>query len=100
MGVNEFVEDGREDHDIEVLKIDAASRARAARGARRSCAATRSDAQGATRALDAHPRRARAASANLMPAFMRGAPTPTRTLGEIVDVLREEFGEYREPAVF
>ncbi len=38
-------------------------------------------------------------SVNLMPAFME-AVEAYATLGEIVDVLREEFGTYREVAVF
>jgi len=38
-------------------------------------------------------------SVNLMPAFMQGAEAYC-TLGEMVDVLREVFGAWREPAVF
>jgi methylmalonyl-CoA mutase N-terminal domain/subunit len=36
---------------------------------------------------------------NLMPAFMEGADAYC-TLGEMVDVLRDEYGTYREPAAF
>jgi methylmalonyl-CoA mutase N-terminal domain/subunit len=36
---------------------------------------------------------------NLMPVLVR-AVKAYATLGEIIDVFREEFGEYREPAIF
>ena len=39
------------------------------------------------------------ASTNMMPAFMQAVDAYC-TLGEMIDVLREEFGTYREPAVF
>ncbi len=49
-------------------------------------------------ALDAVRGEARGGG-NMMPAFIR-AVKAYATLGEIVDVLREEFGEYHEPAIF
>jgi len=36
---------------------------------------------------------------NLMPALLKAVRAYV-TLGEVIDVLREEFGEYREPAIF
>ena len=36
---------------------------------------------------------------NMMPVFLR-AVKAYASLGEITDVLREEFGTYREPAIF
>jgi methylmalonyl-CoA mutase N-terminal domain/subunit len=49
-------------------------------------------------ALD-HLRRACAGTENTMPALIEAAQAYA-TLGEMMDVLRSAFGEYREPAVF
>jgi methylmalonyl-CoA mutase N-terminal domain/subunit len=96
VGVNKFVETDGEDHELEVLKITEETerecianvtelrRTRSAAKAREALDRIRTDARG---------------SVNLMPAFMQGAEAYC-TLGEMVDVLREVFGAWREPAVF
>jgi methylmalonyl-CoA mutase, N-terminal domain len=96
VGVNRFVENDAEDHKLEVLKIGEETE--------RECIANlaalrreRSDAK-VKAALD-RIRTDAGASVNLMPAFMQGAEAYA-TLGEMVDVLREVFGTWREPAVF
>jgi len=50
------------------------------------------------RALD-HLRRVCEGTENTMPALIEAAQAYA-TLGEMMDVLRSAFGEYREPAVF
>ncbi|MGQ0551592.1 MAG: acyl-CoA mutase large subunit family protein [Planctomycetota bacterium] len=96
VGVNKFVEDDEDDHQLEVLKIsDDVERVQVAALAK--LRATRSSAK-VQAALERVRRDARG-SVNLMPAFME-AVEAYATLGEIVDVLREEFGTYREVAVF
>ena len=96
VGVNRFVENDAEDHKLEVLKIGEETE--------RECIANlaalrreRSDAK-VKAALD-RIRTDAGASVNLMPAFIQGTEAYA-TLGEMVDVLREVFGTWREPAVF
>jgi methylmalonyl-CoA mutase N-terminal domain/subunit len=96
VGVNKFVETDEDEHELEVLKISEETE--------RECVAnlaelrrTRSAAR-VREALDRIHTDARG-SVNLMPAFMQGAEAYC-TLGEMVDVLREVFGAWREPAVF
>jgi methylmalonyl-CoA mutase N-terminal domain/subunit len=96
VGVNKFVEAEEDDHEIEVLKITEETeqecianlaelrRTRSAAKVKEALDRIRTDARG---------------SVNMMPAFMQGAEAYC-TLGEMVDVLREVFGAWREPAVF
>ena len=95
VGVNEFVEPN-EKIDIDVLKIDHAIE-RDSHAALESLRATRDNAK-VERALDAVRDAARGTD-NLMPYFL-DAVKADATLGEIVDVLKREFGEYVEPAMF
>jgi methylmalonyl-CoA mutase N-terminal domain/subunit len=96
VGVTKFVETDEDDHPLEVLKISAETERGQARGLA-ELKRTRSAAK-VDEAL-ARIRRDAGASVNLMPAFMQGAEAYA-TLGEMVDVLRECFGSYREVAVF
>jgi len=96
VGVTKFVEAEEDSHPLEVLKISIETERAQARGlaalkARRSAA----KAQAALARIRQDAR----GSVNLMPAFMQAAEAYA-TLGEMVDVLREEFGAYREAAVF
>jgi methylmalonyl-CoA mutase N-terminal domain/subunit len=96
IGVNHHMEDGREDEKIELLEISLDSereqverlhKVKAGRSdakVKESLARIRTDANG---------------SVNLMPAFMQAAEAYV-TLGEMTDVLREEFGTYRETPTF
>ena len=96
VGVNRFVEDEEDGQPIEVLKIGLeAEREQNARLA--ELRRTRSPAKAAA-ALD-RLRNDACSSVNLMPAFLQAAASYC-TLGEMIDVLRQEFGTYREPAVF
>ncbi|MGH7897154.1 MAG: methylmalonyl-CoA mutase family protein, partial [Candidatus Binatia bacterium] len=89
VGVNELVDE--QELPIELLRIDPAleeqqrQRVRAVRGGR--------DAQAAARAMEALDRAA-AGRDNLMP-FIVDAVRSLVTLGEISDVLRRRFDEYR-----
>jgi methylmalonyl-CoA mutase N-terminal domain/subunit len=94
VGVNRFVEKDRA--RIELMKISPeVERRQLARlgevKAKRDGAAVRD--------VLAEVRATARGRGNLMPAFLR-AVKAYATLGEIVGVLREEFGEYREPAIF
>jgi methylmalonyl-CoA mutase N-terminal domain/subunit len=95
VGVNEFVIPG-EKVEIEILKVDPAVEAHQ----RRRLAKVRGERSEAEwkKAL-AGLRRAARDGANLMPHFLACARAYA-TLGETLDVLREEFGEYREPPMF
>ena len=94
VGMNEF--HAAEETAPPIMKMDPQgeeeqkTRLRALRAAR--------DGGGATTALEAIRRAAREGS-NLMPVIVAAARRRV-TLGEIADVLREEFGEYREQAGF
>jgi methylmalonyl-CoA mutase N-terminal domain/subunit len=96
IGVNHHQEDGAEDDKIELLEISLETeKEQVARLGKLK--AERSDAK-VKESLD----RIRAdanGSVNLMPAFMQAAEAYT-TLGEMTDVLREEFGTYRETPTF
>jgi methylmalonyl-CoA mutase, N-terminal domain len=95
VGVNKFV-DTEDEAPMETLKITMETeRQQIAELA--EVRRTRSAAK-VTAALDRIRADARG-SVNLMPAFMQAAEAYA-TLGEMVDVLRAEFGTYREPAVF
>jgi methylmalonyl-CoA mutase N-terminal domain/subunit len=96
VGVNRFVEEGKNDHDIDTLFIGPEAE-RDAVEAHRQVKHDRSDAKVAG-ALE-RIRKDAAAGVNMMPAFMEAAEAYA-TLGEMVDVLREAYGTYREPATF
>ncbi len=95
VGVNEFKLEG-EKIEIDLLKVDPAvekhQRKRLAK-----VRAERSEAEW-KKALDGLRQAARDGT-NLMPHFLACGRTYA-TLGETLDVLREEFGEYKETPVF
>jgi methylmalonyl-CoA mutase N-terminal domain/subunit len=93
VGVNEFV--SAEERAIPVLRIDPSVERRQIERLQR-VRATR-DHTAARRALDAL-RRVTEAGGNTMPAIVE-AVTARVTLGEICDVFRAVYGEYRESAV-
>jgi len=96
VGVNKHVDSDEDDHKLEILKIGAETEA--AQNA--SVAKLRAErSAGKVEAALGRIRTDAAASVNLMPAFMEGAEAYA-TLGEMVDVLREAFGTYRETTVF
>ncbi|MDG2150497.1 MAG: methylmalonyl-CoA mutase family protein [Planctomycetota bacterium] len=96
IGVNHHKEDEQEEEKIDLLEISLDSEreqvarlhkvksTRSAAKVEESLARIRTDANG---------------SVNLMPAFMQAAEAYV-TLGEMTDVLREEFGTYRETPTF
>jgi methylmalonyl-CoA mutase N-terminal domain/subunit len=94
VGMNEFADETQP--EIEILKIDP----RVEEDQRRVLAESRKRRDGAEadRTLDAI-REAASGKANLMPRIL-DAVRAEATLGEIIDVLREELGEYREPPMF
>jgi len=96
VGVNKYVETDEADHELEILKIGSEVEA----GQNAAVAKLRAERSAAK--VEAALERIRTdanASVNMMPAFMEGAEAYC-TLGEMVDVLREAFGTYRETAVF
>jgi len=95
VGVNKFV-DTEDEQPMELLRISMDTEHQQVRELA-ELRRTRSAGK-ATAALDRIRADARS-SVNLMPAFMQAADAYA-TLGEMVDVLRAEFGTYREPAVF
>ena len=94
VGVNAYVEDGGEP-EIEILRIDPAVE----REQHERLAELRKsrDQKAAKRELDAI-REACRSKDNLLERFVAAAHAYC-TLGEIADVLREEFGEYEEPRI-
>jgi len=92
VGVNAFKS---EDPPVPVLKVDPALEAQQV--ARLQALRKERDGVGARRALDA-VRAAAKGTENLMPRIV-DAVKAEATLGEISDVLREVFGEYRESVV-
>ncbi len=96
VGVNKFVDEDEDGQALEVLKIGAETE-RGQNAGLAELRRTRSDGkvQAALQRIGGDAR----SSVNLMPAFMEAAAAYV-TLGEMVDVLRREFGTYREPAVF
>lgn len=94
VGVNEFVEG--EDEPIPTLKIDPS----VDREAADNLAALRKERDGAqVEVCIAALHEACRDGSNLMPRILDAAKAYV-TLGEIADVLRKEFGEYREPPIF
>jgi methylmalonyl-CoA mutase N-terminal domain/subunit len=95
VGVNEFVVPG-EKIEIDLLKVDPAVEEHQ----RKRLAKVRAERpqEECRKALDGLRRAARDGS-NLMPHFLACARAYA-TLGETLDVLREEFGEYRETPIY
>ena len=94
VGVNRFVEKDRA--RIELMKVSPEVEGRQL--ARLAEVKAKRDA-GAVRDVLTEVRATARGRGNLMPVFLR-AVKAYASLGEIVDVLREEFGTYREPAIF
>jgi methylmalonyl-CoA mutase N-terminal domain/subunit len=94
VGVNRFVEKDRA--RIELMKVSPEVEGRQL--ARLAEVKAKRDA-GAVRDVLSEVRATARGRGNLMPVFL-GAVKAYASLGEIVDVLREEFGTYREPAIF
>ena len=94
VGVNAYQE--KEKQTIPTLKIDPAmerdqaERVRKFRAARDQGAANRALAELSTSAKD---------GTNLMPRILKAVKAGV-TLGEVVDVLKKEFGEWREPPIY
>jgi methylmalonyl-CoA mutase N-terminal domain/subunit len=96
VGVNKFVETDGDDQQLEVLKIGAEVEA----GQNAAVAKLRAERSAAkVEAALERIRKDANSSVNMMPAFMEASEAYC-TLGEMVDVLREAFGTYRETAVF
>jgi methylmalonyl-CoA mutase N-terminal domain/subunit len=95
VGVNEYVIE-EEGIDIEVLKVDPAVEEEQTKGLEKLRSERNSSA--ATQALE-DLRMAARGTANLMPRIIECSRTYC-TLGEMIGVLREEFGEYKEPIVY
>ncbi len=95
VGVNKYV-DPDESLEIDLLKIDPEVEENQIRGLR--ALRERRDNDGVTRALQSLRAAARSTD-NLMPRILDCVRLYT-TEGEIVDVLREEFGEYHDPKFF
>ena len=94
VGVNRFVEKDRA--RIELMKVSPEVEGRQL--ARLAEVKAKRDA-GAVRDVLTEVRATARGRGNMMPVFLR-AVKAYASLGEIVDVLREEFGTYREPAIF
>ena len=94
VGVNRFVEKDRA--RIELMKVSPEVEGRQL--ARLAEVKAKRDA-GAVRDVLAEVRATARGRGNLMPVFLR-AVKAYASLGEITDVLRAEFGTYREPAIF
>ncbi|MHC5209117.1 MAG: acyl-CoA mutase large subunit family protein [Planctomycetota bacterium] len=95
VGVNKYVEEG-EQTEMDVLRIDIETERQQVRELaelRRTRSQAKSDAALERLRTDAR------GSVNMMPAFMEAAEAYC-TLGEMIEVLRNELGTYREPAVF
>jgi methylmalonyl-CoA mutase N-terminal domain/subunit len=94
VGVNAFTEGEQE--DIPLLKIDP----QVEKAQHENLAALRNDRDnGAVEAVLSALRKACGDGSNLMPRILDAAKAYA-TLGEIADVFRGEFGEYREPPIF
>jgi methylmalonyl-CoA mutase N-terminal domain/subunit len=94
VGVNRYVED--EPSRIELLRISPEVEQRQLDRLRE--VKERRDPHAVRDALDDVRATART-ERNLMPVLLKAVKAYV-TLGEIIDVFREEFGQYREPAIF
>ncbi len=96
VGVNEFVDED-EIPDIEILKIDPGVEEDQAQVLK--MVHERRDGVAARNALEDIRKACRDESINLMPKILHAVKVEA-TLGEIIQVIREEFGEYKDPAIF
>jgi len=96
VGVNEFVDED-EDLDIDILKIDPGVEEDQKQVL--NMVRERRDGVAVNNALEEIRKACRDESINLMPKILHAAKVEA-TLGEIIRVMREEFGEYKEPAIF
>jgi len=94
VGLNAYVED--EEEDIKILKID--PRIDAEKSQNLADLRASRDGRAVTEILESLAGACRDGS-NIMPHILDAAKAYA-TLGEIADVLRREFGEYREPPSF
>ena len=95
VGVNAYVEEGDGQPEIELLRID--PEVERDQHARLATLRKSRDAKAAQAALEA-VRAACRTNDNLLERFVTAAHAYC-TLGEIADVLRQEFGEYEEPMI-
>ena len=94
VGVNRYVDDGETPQEPRLFTLDTGIGERQiARTKQRKAARSRRDADRALEALQSTLR----AGANLMPTLIEAARSGV-TLGEMSDVMRTEFGEFREPS--
>ena len=96
VGVNRFIEPEETDHKIDTLFIGPEVEREAVADHKATLAAR---SQGAVDKALARLADDARSGVNMMPAFMQGAEAYA-TLGEMIDVLRDAFGTYREPATF
>ncbi len=96
VGVNKYVENSEDDTKIETLYIGPEAERQAL--ARHKAVKAARDESAVAAALKRIRDDSRS-GVNMMPAFMHASETYA-TLGEMVDVLREELGTYREPPSF
>jgi methylmalonyl-CoA mutase N-terminal domain/subunit len=94
VGVNEYVEPGKP--EIDLLKID--PKVEAEQGARLAALRNRRDNAKTKACLDAVRKSAKDGS-NLMPKIL-DAVRSYATLGEVIGVMKQVFGEYREPPTY
>jgi methylmalonyl-CoA mutase N-terminal domain/subunit len=94
IGVNEFVE--KDEKLVPTLKIDPRVEREQVDGLRRYKAAR--DGSDVRRALESIKQAAKDGS-NLMPPILEGVKRGV-TLGEVVETLKTEFGEWREPPIY
>ena len=95
VGVNEFVVE--EELDVEILKVDPSIREKQIERLKKLKASR--DNKKVEEALDALRKAAEKEDVNLMP-YIIEAHKHLATLGEVTDVLREVWGEYRAPLIF
>ncbi|NJE10792.1 methylmalonyl-CoA mutase [Thermococcus sp. MAR1] len=95
VGVNEFIVD--EPLDVEILKVDPSIREKQIERLKKL--RSERDNKKVEEALDRLRKAAETEDENLMP-YIIEAHRHLATLGEVTDVLREVWGEYRAPLVF
>ncbi|WP_297436254.1 methylmalonyl-CoA mutase family protein [Thermococcus sp.] len=95
VGVNEFIVD--EPLDVEILKVDPSIREKQIEKLKKL--RSERDNKNIEEALDRLRKAAETEDENLMP-YIIEAHRHLATLGEVTDVLREVWGEYRAPLVF
>ena len=95
VGVNGLVDEEEDDRRVDILKITQATEEDQVR--RVKALRERRDAAAVEKALDGVRKTAERGD-NLMPAYLE-AVRVYATLGEIVRVCKEVYGEYLEPAV-